>query len=173
MTHDGLGVFRPSNGILYEKIDLTSGFSDYFAIFGNPGDQGLAGDWNGDGIDSIGVYRPTGTHWYMTNNGGPSGITFSDLDFVWTIGSNLAVIGDWDGDKVSTVGYLTTDSNFVLHATNAAAGADTTFVFGPSGARPVAGKWTAGAAPANLGSVLGGSGSGAGTQAPSTPNGFE
>jgi hypothetical protein len=168
MTHDGIGVYRPSNGILYEKKNLTTGFSDYFAIFGNPGDQGVAGDWNGDGIDGIGVYRPTGTHWYMTNNGGPSGITYSDLDFVWTIGTSYAVVGDWDADKVTTVGYLTATGNFVLHATNAAAGADTIFAFGPAGARPVAGKWIAGSAPARLGALLSG---GAGTPVAATPSG--
>jgi hypothetical protein len=171
MTHDGIGVYRPSNGILYEKKNLTTGYSDYFAIFGNPGDQGVAGDWNGDGIDSIGVYRPTGTRWYLTNNGGPSGITYSDIDFVWTIGTSYAVVGDWDGDKTTTVGYLTSAGNFTLHSSNAAAASDTTFAFGPSGARPVAGKWIAGSGPANLGGLVGGGG--VGTYLPPTPNGFE
>jgi hypothetical protein len=171
MSHDGIGVYRPSNGILYEKKNLTTGFSDYFAIFGNPGDQGVAGDWDGNGLDSIGVYRPIATRWYLTNNGGPSGITYSDIDFIWTIGTSYAVVGDWTGYKVATVGYLTATGNFVLHSTNAAAGSDTIFTFGPTGARPVAGKWTASNGPASLSGVIGGGGQS--TYVPPTPNGFE
>jgi hypothetical protein len=150
MTHDGLGVYRPSNGILYQKKQLTTGFSDFFAIFGNPGDQGVGGDWNGDGIDSIGVYRPGVQKWFMTNNGAPGGVTFSDVDFVWNIGTALAVVGDWNGDGTTTVGYYTSAGAFVLHSTNAATGTDTTFNFGPANGKPVAGKWNGSSAPAPL-----------------------
>jgi hypothetical protein len=148
MNHDGLGVFRPSNGILYEKVNLTSGYSDYFAVFGNPGDTGFAGDWNGDGIDGIGVYRPTGTHWYMTNNGQPSGITYSDLDYVWNIGTNTPVVGDWNADITTTGGaYDAGTGQFSLNNVNGAPGSLALFTFGPSGGKPIAGKWTVGNAP--------------------------
>jgi hypothetical protein len=172
MTQDGVGVYRPSNGILYQKKALTSGSSDYFAIFGNPGDQAVAGDWNGDGFDSIGVYRAADQKWYLSNNGTPNGITSADLNFVWTIGPNAPIVGDWNGDKTTTVGYLTASGNFVLHPANAASGADTVFPFGPTGAIPVAGKWIASVSPANLGGLLGGS-AGQPTRNAPTPNGFE
>jgi hypothetical protein len=157
MTHDGLGVFRPSNGILYQKRDLTSGVSDYFAIFGNPGDKGVAGDWNGDGIDSVGVYRSGTGRWYMSNNGEPSGVTFSDIDFEWNINVNRPVAGDWDGDGDTTPGFLSTIGNFVLYSDNATGGTDTTFPFGPGGsnAYPVAGKWGALSQPPRAGVIVG------------------
>jgi hypothetical protein len=150
MTISGAGVYRNSNGILYQRKTLTTGFSDFFAVFGNPGDTGFAGDWNGDGLDSIGIYRPSVTKWFMTNNGGPNGITFSDIDFVWDIGANtLPVVGDWNAVGSHRVGHFNSTSGvFTLHSALATAGTDNSFAFGPNTAKPVAGKWTAAAVPA-------------------------
>jgi len=152
MTGDGLGVFRPSNGILYQKHQLTSGFSDYFAVFGNPGDTGFAGDWDGNHLDSIGIYRPSNTMWYMTNNSEPSGITFSDINFIWDIGASIPVVGDWNGDGITTVGCFA-GTIFVLHSTLATAGSDTIFPFGSSGSLPITGKWVSSATP-NLNPIV-------------------
>jgi len=157
MTHDGIGVYRNSNGILYQRKALTGGFDDFFAIYGNPGDIGFAGDWDGNGFDSIGVYRSSNVMWFLTNNSTPSGITFSDINFVWDISTNLPVVGDWDANVVSTVGYYTAASVFDLHSTNASAGSDNVFVFGPAGGKPIAGKWIAPSKPP-LPGVLPGSG---------------
>ncbi len=155
MIGSGVGVYRNSNGILYQKKALVTGFSDYFAVYGNPGDTGFAGDWNGDGFDSIGIYRPNDQTWYLTNNSEPSGITFSDINFVWNIWVTNAITGDWDGDQVSTVGYRSFDFGvFVLHDANSTAGADTSFAFGPTPGLPIAGKWVAPARPP-LNSVVG------------------
>jgi hypothetical protein len=147
MPASGVGVYRNTNGILYQKKQLTTGFSDFFAVFGNPGDVGVAGDWDGNGFDSVGIYRASNTSWFLSNNSTPSGVTFSDIDFVWTTGGGRPLVGDWDADKTTTVGYYSVGGNFVLHSTNAAAGADNTFAFGGGGTKtyPIAGKWTAGA----------------------------
>lgn len=142
MTIDGLGVYRNTNGILYQKKQLITGVSDFYAVFGNPGDQGVAGDWNNNGYDSIGIYRSSTQQWFLTNNSEPNGVTFSDIDFVWTIGTARAVVGDWDASAGSTVGYFTSSGVFVLHSTNAAAGVDNTFAFGPASGYPISGKWT-------------------------------
>jgi hypothetical protein len=159
MTNSGVGVYRNSNGVLYQKKQLTTGFDDFFAIYGNPGDQGVAGDWDDDGFDSIGIYRSSNQTWFLTNDSEPSGITFSDIDFVWNIGTARAVVGDWNGDGSTTVGFLNSGGVFVLHSTNAAVGTDNTFAFGPSDGFPVAGKWTAGSQPSPRG-VIGGPGNG-------------
>jgi hypothetical protein len=155
MTGSGTGVYRNSNGILYQKKTLVTGVSDFFAVFGNPGDVGYAGDWNADGLDSIGIYRASNTTWYMTNNGSPDGITFSDIDFVWSIGSGTQpVVGDWDGDGITTVGHLSDTGVFTLHPTLATVGVDNIFAFGPANSRPVAGKWTVGSRPNSAGVVV-------------------
>jgi hypothetical protein len=153
-----VGVYRNSNGILYQKNDLTTGFSDYFAVFGNPGDQGVGGDWDANGLDSVGIYRSSNLTWFMSNNPRPDGITFSDIDFVWNIGSASAFVGDWDGDGDSTPGSLTAAGVFTLHPNNAATGADISFAFGPTGSKPIAGKWAAPGQPSISGVISGGTG---------------
>ncbi len=147
MTHDAVGVYRNSNGILYQKKQLTTGFSDYFAIYGNPGDQGVGGDWDGDGFDSVGIYRSSNQTWFLSNNSTPGGITFSDISFTWDIGTAKAVVGDWNGDQITTVGQFNSAGVFSLHSANATAGSDMTFSFGAAAGYPVAGKWSASALP--------------------------
>jgi hypothetical protein len=77
----------------------------------------------------------------------PSGITFSDINFVWDISTNTPIVGDWDGNGDSTVGYLTASGVFALHSNNATAGTDNMFAFGPATGKPVAGKWVAAGKP--------------------------
>jgi CSLREA domain-containing protein len=141
MIGDGVGVYRNSNGILYQKKSLTTGFSDFFAIFGNPGDIPIAGDFDGDGYDSIGIYRVDTGSWYLTDNSQPNGITFSNANFAWDIGRSRPIAGDWDGNGRTTVGYQSLSGVFVLHSTTATNGTDIVFAFGPLTGRPVAGKW--------------------------------
>jgi hypothetical protein len=149
MTHDGVGVFRPSNGILYLKKQLTSGVSDYFTVMGNAGDVGLAGDWNGDGFDSVGVYRPSQSQFYLTNNNQPSGITFSDLNFIYGDGAqDKPFVGDWTGNGFSKPGVFRSGTVMLRNTLNAGA-PNTTFTFGAAGDVPLAGKWVAGSFPPN------------------------
>jgi subtilisin len=158
MTGSGIGVYRDSNGILYQKKQLTSGVDDFFAIFGNPGDKPVAGDWEGNGFDSIGIYRSSSTTWFMSNNSTPSGIVFSDIDFVLDIATHAPFAGDWDGDGDSTPGWLTAAGVVYLHPNNSIVGPDNVFAYGPASSKPVAGKWTAaGGRPGIGGVVIGGS----------------
>jgi hypothetical protein len=143
---DGVGVYRNTNGILYLKRAKTTGFDDYFMILGNPGDQGVAGDWNDDGFDTVGVYRSSLQTWFLSNTNS-SGITFSDVSFVWSIGTARPVVGDWNGDGITTVGNLTSSGLFTLHSSLATSGYDIIFPFGPTNSYPVAGKWTTSFAP--------------------------
>jgi hypothetical protein len=156
MTGSGLGVYRNSNGLLYQRKSLTSGVNDFFAVFGDPGDIAFAGDWDVNGFDSVGVYRPNNVTWYLTNNSQPDGITFSDYSYSWNSGVHLPVIGDWNGDGVSTTGYFasSTNANFTLNNTaHSAPSTPLTFAFGPTGGKPIAGKWTA-ASGAALGNII-------------------
>jgi hypothetical protein len=159
MTGSGLGVYRNSNGILYQKKQLTTGFDDFFAIFGNPGDVGLAGDWNTDGFDSIGVYRSSNTTWYMTNNSTPSGIVFSDFDFVMDLLTYTPFVGDWDGDGDSTPGWLTASGVVVQYPGYSSTGGNT-FNYGPTNSKPIAGKWIAPSRPPIGGVIPGNNNSG-------------
>jgi len=65
--------------------------------FGNPGDQPVAGDWDGDGCDSIGVYRPSNGTWYLKNVSSTSAGTWDYTISGYGGSSDTAIIGDWNG----------------------------------------------------------------------------
>jgi hypothetical protein len=54
----------------------------------------VVGDWNGDGVDTIGVYRFSLGEWYLRNSN-TAGI--ADLNFTYGIVNEKPVTGDWDG----------------------------------------------------------------------------
>jgi len=141
MTHDGAGVYRDSNGILYLRKQLTTGFSDYDMVMGNPGDQGIAGDWDDNGFDSVGVYRPSNTHVFLSNVNG-HGITFSDIDFDASQAQTGSYFfaGDFNATGVSHVGW-SKNGLVALKLTHNGNTPEIGFAFGPTGARPIAGKW--------------------------------
>ncbi|HEV2403808.1 MAG TPA: hypothetical protein VGR88_00065 [Ktedonobacterales bacterium] len=56
MGLDPVGVFHTANGVVYLKTDATtSGYSDYFPIYGVANDIPVAGHWN-----NAAPYTPTG-----------------------------------------------------------------------------------------------------------------
>src|SRR5229473_633777 len=71
-----VGVFRPSNGTFYLRNSNTGGVADISLVFGNAGDQPIAGDWNGDGIDTLGIYRNGVFYLRNSNTTGPADIVF-------------------------------------------------------------------------------------------------
>ncbi|MHB8626079.1 MAG: hypothetical protein ACYDBJ_04285 [Aggregatilineales bacterium] len=145
LTHDGVGVYRPSNGLIYIKNNLTTGFADYTMVYGIPGDQPVAGDWNGDGLDSPGVYRPAQGRFYLTNQVTNGPVVLSDyyLYFGYANGNYLPIAGDWTGtlghDGVGL--FQTTTGTFYLKNQLTTGFADLTFQYGLSGDTPLAGHW--------------------------------
>ena len=89
---DTIGVFRPSDGMLFMKNSLTGGFADIAVNYGIPGDKPVVGDWNNDGVDTIGVYR--GSTFYLRNS---KSAGFADLIATLTTPGDLPVAGNWDG----------------------------------------------------------------------------
>ena len=55
--YDTVGVFRPSNGMIFLKNTNQTGFADIALNYGFPGDKPVVGDWDNNGTDTIGVYR--------------------------------------------------------------------------------------------------------------------
>ena len=54
---ESIGVFRPSTGQWLVRNTPTAGFPDLTFSFGQSGDLPVTGDWNGDGLTDVGVYR--------------------------------------------------------------------------------------------------------------------
>ncbi|HEV7395484.1 MAG TPA: hypothetical protein VGN86_03145, partial [Pyrinomonadaceae bacterium] len=70
----------------------TTGNSDLDFVFGNADDKPVAGDWNGDGIDTIGIYR-NGT--FFLSNSNATG--FADTAFFLGNTGDFPIAGNWQG----------------------------------------------------------------------------
>jgi hypothetical protein len=96
---DTVGLFDPATAEWYlrDPAGATTSFS-----FGGPGTLPLAGDWNGDGVDSPGIYRPSDGLVALRNSSssGPPNLAF----FLPSDGIPVAADTDGDGrDAVSIV----------------------------------------------------------------------
>lgn len=128
-----LGVFR--DGTWYVRGSLTSGAADLCFVFGQPGDQPVFGDWDGDGLPTPGVFRASTGTWYLSN----APFAQSGADVVLQYGSpgDIAYMGDFDADRVTTVGvYRPGEQRFYLRNSNTSGSADGVFRFGQPGDQP-------------------------------------
>jgi hypothetical protein len=105
--------------------------------------QPIVGDWDGDGIDGLGVYNQT--QFALTND---INSTLPLKDYFFNQGSTnantKAIAGDWNGDGLDTIGtYLSTV--FSLYDANSSSAQSTyTFNFGPNNQPtlyPIVGDW--------------------------------
>jgi hypothetical protein len=107
--------------------------------YGVPGDIALLCDWDGDGTDTVGLFRPTEGYVYLRNS---NTLGIADLDFFFGIPTDVPVCGDWDGDGVDTIGvYRPGESRFFLRNSNSLGFADVEFEFGAAGDVPLVGDW--------------------------------
>ena len=60
-----MALHRESTGLVYYRYTLTTGPAGTQFIFGDPNDIIEAGDWNGDGTDTVAVYRPSNGMVYL------------------------------------------------------------------------------------------------------------
>jgi len=130
-----VGVFRPSNGLLFLRNSNTSGFADVALNYGLPGDTPVVGDWDGDGTATIGVYR-NGTFYLRNSNT----IGFADLVFPFGLSGDQPVAGDWDGNGTDTIGVYR-NGTFYLRNSNDAGIADISFALGNAGDVGITGDW--------------------------------
>ncbi|MEZ5583474.1 MAG: VCBS repeat-containing protein [Candidatus Competibacteraceae bacterium] len=119
-------------------------------VFGGPGDQALAGDWNGDGVTEIGARR--GSQWFLDNgNGQWDGCgAFPAQDRCVTFGSSSdqGVVGDWNGDGMTDIAVKRGSQWFLDNGDGAWNGCgsfpnqDLCISFGLPTDQPVASDWS-------------------------------
>ena len=99
---------------------MRSDLVDHVFKYGESGDIAVTGDWSGNGIYSIGIFR-NGV-WYLDMDGDGR---WGDDDVAVDFGQagDLPVVGDWTGDGISKLGvyrngtfYLDTNNNHQLDA---------------------------------------------------------
>jgi uncharacterized surface protein with fasciclin (FAS1) repeats len=134
---DATGVYRPGNGALYLKNSNSTGFANVAINYGISGDYPVTGDWNGDGTDTIGIYRDGTFHLRNANT-----IGTADLMFAFGQPGDQPIAGDWDGDGFDTIGvYRSSTGQFLLRNSNTAGPAEISFYLGNVGDVGIAGDW--------------------------------
>ncbi len=141
---DTVSVYRPSQGRVFIVNELGSadgglGAADLDYYFGNPGDAPFTGDFNDNGVDTVGLYRQSAGLTYFRNSH-TQGI--ADFEFYFGNPGDRFVGGDWTGDGTDTPGvFRPSDTTFYLKYANTEGIADAQFPFGTGFKLPVAGDW--------------------------------
>jgi|GEM_PF-1518647 len=114
---------------------IPGGSPDKVITFGRPSDVPIAGDWDGDGTDSLGVQR--GRHFLLrkTVSSGAANISFA-----YGRPGDTPIVGDFDGDGKDAISIVRVTT---LHVNNSlrAGAAENRVVYGRVGDIRVAGDW--------------------------------
>ncbi|WP_255513608.1 CHAP domain-containing protein [Homoserinibacter sp. GY 40078] len=129
----------PSNEMVLADWRLNnandSSSADLSYSHGLPGDVPLMGDWDGDGIDTEGVFR--NGRWILTNVQG-GGASFQS--YIFGNGSDTPLVGDWDGDGIDTPALWREGKWYISNEFGASA-PYTIHVYGKKTDKPVVGDW--------------------------------
>jgi hypothetical protein len=144
---DNLGIYRPSEQKFYLYTTTCTGSpmgaAQIAFLFGNPGDNPVAGDWDGDGIDEVGLHREsTGFfYWRNTLNTG-----VADGEIFFGDPGDRFVSGDWGTvDGKDTPGlFRPSDVTFYFRHTLTQGVADSSFAWTGAGSSwlPVSGRFS-------------------------------
>lgn len=143
-TIDSVGVFRPATTFILTQstVNIVSQNATFTAGFSAK--NGVSGDWNGDGTDTIGSFNDGA--WKIRNSNFPIiNLPGSILPINFGTGGDLPVVGDWNGDGIDSPGVFrpSTGQFFLTNSTLANPPIDFTINFGVNGDLPVAGDWNA------------------------------
>jgi hypothetical protein len=116
---------------------------DHVFQYGSEGDKAFSGDFSGDGITKIGVYR--NGKWLIDYNGNGR-LDSEDIEKTQKSDNNAAivtggipVVGDWNGDGIDKIGMYA--DGVWHHDTDGDFEFDTKIEFGEAGDMPIAGDF--------------------------------
>jgi hypothetical protein len=138
-----VGLVDPDQGLWYLYDDngvlVKPGF-----FYGNPGDVPFMGDWDGDGIETPGLYRQSDGFVYLRNSNTPGP---ADLEFFFGNPQDVPIAGDFDGDGFDTVSIYRPENQtfFIINELGEDGGglgaAEFSYVFGNPGDKPFVGDF--------------------------------
>jgi hypothetical protein len=137
-----IGIFDPGSASWYLRLRNTAGNPDLTPFsFGGAGWRPVVGDWNGDGVASIGVVDPNTTFYLRNANSG--GVPDAGV-FGYGAPGWVAFAGNWTGTGRSGIGVFDPSSATWYIRSTATPGAPDVGVFqyGAPGWIPVVGDWT-------------------------------
>lgn len=140
---DTTGLYDSKRNEFQLRNSNTTGGADLVVPHGEPGDLPVVGDWDGDGVTDVGVYRPSRGEFHLRLGSGVVVIVIGGNE------ADLPVAGDWDGDGFDTVGFLRNDAklgqSFFLTNTRVEASPapdfDIIVAAGQAGDLPLGGDW--------------------------------
>lgn len=147
---DRIGIFRDANGSGRWYLDNGTGLFNgcgAFAVFdaclipfgGMAGDIPVAGDWNGDGITKIGIYRNGA--WHLDNGTHVFPVAATVAAFGGVAG-DIPVVGDWNGNGTTKIGIYRNGAWYLDDGTGTFPPTATIAAFGGQpGDIPVTGDW--------------------------------
>jgi len=164
--YDRIGVFRPSDERWYLDVNGNGSWNSCnkdrcasLSVY-RDGDLPVTGDWSGDGVTKVGLYRPSTGQWFLDRNGDRSwdGCRRDLCISSFGTAKDLPVTGDWNGDgKKSKIGLFRPQTTVEcqnslgcglwlldFNGNNQWDGCDIDLClkdFGDVGDIPVAGKW--------------------------------
>lgn len=144
---DTISIYRPSEGKVFiinelGKNNAGLGAAEFDYFFGNPGDKPFVGDFDNDGVDTIGLHRESTGLVYFRNTH-TQGI--ADEQFIYGDPGDKIIAGDWAQKEASgsdTVGiFRPSEGKVYLRFTNTQGIADEEFQYGNARMLPVAGDF--------------------------------
>jgi glucose/arabinose dehydrogenase len=128
-------TFSLQDGSMAEIAALT-------VPFATRDDVPIVGDWNGDGIDTVGVFRPSEGRFLLSDDtSNPIRLTY---EFVFGSADTRPLVGDWDGDGKDGVGVFGAGDKLIILRNSLTAGeADFEIMIGNVDDIGLAGDWNA------------------------------
>jgi hypothetical protein len=140
---DTVSIYRPSNQTFYiiNKLGANDGglgAAEKSYVFGNPGDKPFVGDFDGDGVETVGLHRESTGLVYFRNSHTQGN---ADAQFIFGDPGDRLVAGDWTGNwKFSPALFRPSNTTMYFRTTNTQGNADIQWVAGQSSWLPVSGK---------------------------------
>ncbi len=141
---DTVSIYRPAEGrfFIINKLGQNEGglgAAETAYLFGNPGDKPFVGDFDGDGIETVGLHREsTGLVYFRQTH--TQGV--ADAQFIFGDPGDRLVAGDWTANGTDSPAlFRPSNRTFFFRFTNTQGIADAQFVFGQPSWLPVAGTF--------------------------------
>jgi VCBS repeat-containing protein len=139
---DTVSIYRAPEQRFYIINELGKnegglGEAEFSYVFGNPGDKPFVGDFDGDGIETVGLHRESTGLVYFRNSHTQGN---ADNQFIFGDPGDRLVAGDWTGDGVFTPAlFRPSNTTMFFRYTNTQGNADAQWVGGQSPWLPVSG----------------------------------
>ncbi len=130
-VNPAVGIFDPATGLWAVPANSASFY------YGVPGDIPLLGDWDCDGIDTVGMFRPSNGFAYLRNS---NAFGVAESSFFLGIGGDIPLAGDWNDDGCDTLAVFR-DGLILVRNSLTTGFADEVFYYGLGSDTPIAGDW--------------------------------